>query len=352
MANVKVENNRYTVDSLYQWDLNQVLQIYGLSLPSIPEIHFSNVDMVRAIVRQARMDAAGVITVDVPNSVLQNAGKLKVYICDYEGETFRTLYKLEITVKARTKPSDYTLENDPEVYSFNALENRIENVLTEAQSAYTAAATMANRATAAYNTAASDCNTATAAYTAATEKQSEAEEKYNAALETLNGVEDGSVFLTKGGDKMGGVLDMDGNSLTGLPDPVNDTDAVPFKFMGLPLLWEAGNEINTTSIDLDLTPYRFIMLAYFPNTETDATLCTDIIAVGMGKVITVCTHMTNSDKILWDTTYRKVEVSTTGVMFRDSNCLRMSISQGAEITGQYETNNRYYVVPKAIYGIM
>ena len=71
MANVRVEKNRYTVDPLYQWDLNQVLQIYGLSLPSVPEIHFTNDAMDRAIVKQASMDAAGVITVDVPNSLLQ-----------------------------------------------------------------------------------------------------------------------------------------------------------------------------------------------------------------------------------------------------------------------------------------
>lgn len=136
MAKVKVENNRYTVDSLYQWDLNQVLQIYGLSLPSVPEIHFSNADMDRAIVRPATMDAAGIITVDVPNSMLQKAGKLNVYICDYEGETFRTLYKLEITVKARVKPYDYTLTDDPEVYSFNALENKLDNIVVELQVQY------------------------------------------------------------------------------------------------------------------------------------------------------------------------------------------------------------------------
>lgn len=138
MANVRVENNRYTVDSLYQWDLNQVLEIYGLSLPFVPEIHFTNDAMDRAIVRPASMNAAGVITVDVPNSVLQKAGKLKVYICNYESETFQTLYKLEIVVKARVKPSDYTLIDDPEVYSFNALENMVYNAVTELHSSYNA----------------------------------------------------------------------------------------------------------------------------------------------------------------------------------------------------------------------
>ena len=36
MATVKVEKNSYTVEPLYQWDKDQTLEIYGLSLASIP----------------------------------------------------------------------------------------------------------------------------------------------------------------------------------------------------------------------------------------------------------------------------------------------------------------------------
>lgn len=129
MASVKVEKGRYTVEPLYQWDQNQVLEVYGLSLASIPEIHFSNTAMDRAIVRQATMDAAGVVRVDIPNSLLQKSYTVNVYICTYTGGTFETLYKLEIPVKARTQPADYKLVNDPEVYSFNALENQVVNAL-------------------------------------------------------------------------------------------------------------------------------------------------------------------------------------------------------------------------------
>lgn len=136
MAVVKVENKTYTVDPLYQWDKNQVLEIRGLSLAAIPEIHFANAAMSRAIVRQSTMDASGIITVGVPNSLLQIAGKAEVYVCIYEGSTFKTLYKLEVPVKARTMPGDYTLTNDQEVYSFNALENKVDNTLVELQEKY------------------------------------------------------------------------------------------------------------------------------------------------------------------------------------------------------------------------
>jgi hypothetical protein len=129
MSIVKVEKNNYTAEPLYQWDLNQTLLVYGLSLPSVPEIHFTNAAMSRAIVRQASMDASGVVSVEIPNSMLQKPYTVVAYICLYAGATFETQYKLEIPVKARTQPADYTLTDDPEVYSFNALENQVVNAL-------------------------------------------------------------------------------------------------------------------------------------------------------------------------------------------------------------------------------
>ena len=128
MTTVTVKKDRYTVGALYQWDKDQVLQIYGLSLPSVPEIHFTNDTMDRAIVRQVTMDVTGIISVNVPNSLLQKPYTIKVYVCVYEDDRFNTLYKIEIPVKARNKPSDYTIEDsDGEIYSFNALEKLVVN---------------------------------------------------------------------------------------------------------------------------------------------------------------------------------------------------------------------------------
>ena len=149
MSVVTVDKNTYKVDPLYQWDLNQVLEVRGLSLATIPEIHFCHMDMSRAIVRQASMDAAGVIRADIPNSLLQKPYKLQAYVCIYEGSTFKTLYKVEVPVNGRAKPADYTLEDDPEVYSFNALENEVVNALARLDSETTAAKQNYNAANAA-----------------------------------------------------------------------------------------------------------------------------------------------------------------------------------------------------------
>ena len=129
-ANFKSYNN-YIVDSLYQWDLNQKLTVVGLNVAVAPEVHFSNSNMERAIVRQATMTNR-VVSVDIPNSLLQDALRIYAHIGIYEGDTFTTIEVVEIPVIARKKPLDYNIEDsDGEIYSFNALENALNNALAK-----------------------------------------------------------------------------------------------------------------------------------------------------------------------------------------------------------------------------
>lgn len=124
------KGDRYTVDPLFQWDINQTLKIHGLSLASDPKIHFSTEVLNGAIVRQATRDSKGIITVKIPNSLLQKPYKIDVFVCVYEGETFQSLYKMSISVNARKRPFDYTLEDtDEEIYFFNKLENQLYETL-------------------------------------------------------------------------------------------------------------------------------------------------------------------------------------------------------------------------------
>ena len=123
--------NAYVTDSLYQWDINQVLRVTGLNITVIPEVHFSNSDMGRAIVRQATLENH-VITVAIPNSLLQAPLKIYAHIGIYEEETFKCLEVVEIPIIPRKRPEDYTIEDtDEEIYSFKELENKIDNVLAD-----------------------------------------------------------------------------------------------------------------------------------------------------------------------------------------------------------------------------
>lgn len=126
-ANFNAYHN-YAIDSLHQWDRNQVLTLQGLDLATAPEVHFSNKNMARAIVRQATMENH-VVTVDIPNSLLQDPLRIYAHIGIYEGSTFTVVETVEIPVIPRVRPLDYQIEdNDGEIYSFNRLENMIENI--------------------------------------------------------------------------------------------------------------------------------------------------------------------------------------------------------------------------------
>lgn len=123
------KNNTYTATELFQWDANRELEIYGINLSSLPEIHFANSQMSKALVKQATSYANGVIKVTIPNILLETAIPIRVFICVYKGEEFISRYSFTINVKARPKPADYIAEDDEKIYSYNALENLVNNTV-------------------------------------------------------------------------------------------------------------------------------------------------------------------------------------------------------------------------------
>ena len=124
--------NNYVTDSLYQWDKDQDLIINGLGLSVAPEVHFANANMDKAIVKQSNL-SSNVVTVRIPNSILQEALTIKAYVGVYDNTTFNVIETIEIPVIPKAKPADYTLEvSDEEVYSFMRLENEIANLIINA----------------------------------------------------------------------------------------------------------------------------------------------------------------------------------------------------------------------------
>lgn len=122
---------KYTVNYLYQWDKNQIIEITELNLSKVPEVHFANKTMEKAIVRQATM-ADGVIQAKIPNSLLQAPFPVIAYVGIYEGKQFKTIETIKIPIVPRARPADYVLEKtDDEVYSFAAMENEIANMVTQ-----------------------------------------------------------------------------------------------------------------------------------------------------------------------------------------------------------------------------
>ena len=131
-ANFKAYST-YVTDGLNQWDLNQVLEVTGLNLTAAPEVHFSNANADRAIVRQATMENH-IVRANIPNSLLQDPLRIYAHIGVYEGSTFKVVELVEIPVTPRKRPQDYQIEDtDEEVYSFKRLENELANRATQAE---------------------------------------------------------------------------------------------------------------------------------------------------------------------------------------------------------------------------
>lgn len=293
MSVVKIQDGRYTAEDLYQWDLNQTVYVYGLSLAVIPEIHFVSAGMSRAIVRQSAMDDSGVISCDIPNSCLQTAGKMAVYVCTYSGDTFETLYKFEILVKARTKPADYVLIDDPEVYSFNALENAVVNLqsdydevdakhaeainnLKQSANIYAQTSVLIE----AYKTLLDAYGEDVEAYTAAVEGYTAAVEEYRqATLNRLSAVT-GAVAGNFAGLNADGTLNDSGKNPDSFTAANNNliqyVNSVFSTLGGTTLNLEGakieagtytGNGVNSRSITLSFTPKMFIVTHDRSNTN-------------------------------------------------------------------------------------
>lgn len=131
MAIITFKNGNFSIDKpLYQWDKNITLKIKGLTLPSTPEIHFSNSSMRGAIVKTATVED-DVVVVTVPNGLLEVINNLKVYVCFYQGEEFTTDYRFILEITPREKPNYYSIQDDEDVYSFNELRTLVENYNTQ-----------------------------------------------------------------------------------------------------------------------------------------------------------------------------------------------------------------------------
>jgi hypothetical protein len=69
-----------------------------------------------------------VVSVDIPNSLLQDPLTIEADIGIYEGKVFKVVEKILIPVIAKTRPSDYQIQDsDEEIYSFNRVLNALAN---------------------------------------------------------------------------------------------------------------------------------------------------------------------------------------------------------------------------------
>lgn len=117
-----MENGRYEAFCIeggrkhfYRWDLDQKIVVND---PAIDEVHFCNGTSDKSLVTVVKDGRA-----DVPNILLQTAGKVKVYGYSVNHTRVEKIYE----VKDRTKPEDYVYE-ETEVMRFTALDERLKRL--------------------------------------------------------------------------------------------------------------------------------------------------------------------------------------------------------------------------------
>lgn len=104
-------------EHLWQWDINRKVIVED---PTIKEVHFSNRFDELSLVVEVKDGLA-----DIPNILLQDNRPIRVY--GYRDGY--TLVEQHITVKARTKPTDYVY-TETEIHRWEDLQSKIDEVAT------------------------------------------------------------------------------------------------------------------------------------------------------------------------------------------------------------------------------
>lgn len=178
---------------VYQYNYGQILRIQGLNLPKVAEVHFSYNETYGDSVTRIANTKDGVTDVLIPDSFLEyNDSKIDYTVYAYiyleDGTSGETVCKIDIPVKARSKPEVPGTPEEPELFretvkSVNDAADRAEQAEQNAK----ASATEAGK----YATSASE--SATAAEKTKEDALREVGDKKQEAIEAIQKQEETSV---------------------------------------------------------------------------------------------------------------------------------------------------------------
>lgn len=118
IANFKKKDEEISIDDeLWQYDYGQKLQINGLNLPNVFEVHFFWKGLEEAKVTTG-YTKDGVSCVDIPNEALKQRRAINVYIylsTPEEGETVNTVI---MSVNKRPIPEEFESPEDVDLFHY------------------------------------------------------------------------------------------------------------------------------------------------------------------------------------------------------------------------------------------
>ena len=127
------------IDDVWQYDFGQILQIEGLSLPPVVEVHYANKGEDIAL-PQTGVTEGGITTAPIPNEILKEKGAFTAYIFVTDGESGETCYTINGYVNKRPPVKGFNTPEDQEILhaavgAVNAAAERAESAETKATEA-------------------------------------------------------------------------------------------------------------------------------------------------------------------------------------------------------------------------
>lgn len=126
-------------EDVWQYDFGQILQIEGLPLPPVVEVHYANKGKDIAL-PQTGVTEGGITTAPIPNEILEEKGAFTAYIFVTDGESGETCYTINGYVNKRPPVKGFNAPEDQEILhaavgAVNAAAERAESAEAKATEA-------------------------------------------------------------------------------------------------------------------------------------------------------------------------------------------------------------------------
>lgn len=137
-------------DELWQYDFGQKIQVTGIELPDVCEVHFQydNLTETKTVTGYKQEDA---LIIDIPNEALTSKGIIKLYIYLVSSEEGRTVNVAIMHVNRRMKPEGFEVPEDIDLFHHTLL--AANEYMQQTKSAKESAETAADQAEDAKNAA-------------------------------------------------------------------------------------------------------------------------------------------------------------------------------------------------------
>lgn len=115
IANFNQRDEEIELEGLWQYDYGQKLQINGLDLPAVFEVHFAYKGLEKAI-PQTGYTVDGVSVVDIPNSALTQPKTISAYIYLSDASQGETTNKILLYMNKRIAPKGFEAPEDIDLF--------------------------------------------------------------------------------------------------------------------------------------------------------------------------------------------------------------------------------------------